>query len=308
MTVVLIALVGALSASPRAQSKDEKHLYVTVLDKEGTPVVGLTAQHFAIRESGRDRDILRVEPLRAPMHLALLVDTSVANGAPDETFRAAVLAFIDRVAPGSHVALYACGDRAARVLAFSPDPAQVRDAASSMFGWGHQRSLLIDTIDLALRDFEIIEASRPVILAISSESPEASTKTAGGVIRRLIAQSIALHAISVMTAGSSTVGGVGGDIPTKSRRLGGMIAAGEGDRERNQLLEQGTAATGGGRQRVASILAIPNALGRVASEFANSYKVTFARPGTAKMQDLQVGLLLDGVTVRATAARITRAP
>jgi hypothetical protein len=93
--------------------------------------------------------------------------------------------------------------------------------------------------------------------------------------------------------------GVGGSIPEKSARLGGMVAAGEGDRERTQLLQQGTSATGGGRQRVASIL---NALGRVASELANSYKVTFARPGTAKMQDLQVGLLVEGVTLRATAA------
>ena len=51
-----------------------------------------------------------------------------------------------------------------------------------------------------------------------------------------------------------------------------------------------------------SILALPNALARVANELASSYKVTFARPGTAKMQDLQVGLMVEGVTLRATAA------
>jgi VWFA-related protein len=302
-TVVLIILISVLSVVTRAQSKDEKHVFVTALDRDGTPIVGLKAEHFAIRESGRDRDVLSVEPLRTPMHLAVLVDTSVANGAPDETFRAAVLAFIDRVAPGNHVALYSFGDRATRVAPFSQDPAQVRSAASGMFGWGHQRALLIDTIDLALRDFENVEAARPVIVAIGSESPEASGKTAGGVIRRLIAQSVAFHSISVTSSpGPSTAGSAGGDVPAKSRQLGGMIAAGEGDRERTQLLEQGTSATGGGRQRVTSLLALPNALGRIASEFANSYKVTFARPGAAKMQDLQVGLLVDGVTLRATAA------
>lgn len=297
------ACLFAFILASAGQSKDEKHVFVTALDKDGTPIVGLTPEHFAVRESGRDRDVLGVEPLRTPMHLAVLVDTSVANGTPDETFRAAVLAFIDRVTIGHHVALYSFGDRATRVVPFSQDAAQLRSAASGMFGWGHQRSLLIDALDLAARDFENVEAARPVILVISSESPEASGKTAGGVIRRLIAQSIAFHAVSVTSSpGSSTAGAVGGDVPTKSRQLGGMIAAGEGDRERNQLLQQGTSATGGGRQRVTSILALPNALARVANELANSYKVTFARPGTAKMQDLQVGLMVEGVTLRATAA------
>lgn len=303
ITVVLIVLIGVFGVHTRAQSKDEKHVFVTALDKDGTPIVGLEAQHFAIRESGRDRDVLRVEPLRTPMHLAVLVDTSIANGTPDETFRGAVLAFIDRVAPGHHVALYSFGDRASRVVGFTDDPAALRSAAAGIFGWGHQRSVLIDTLDLALHDFENIEAARPVVVAISSETPEASGKTAGGIIRRLIAQSVAFHAISVTSSpGSSTASAVSGDVPTKSRQLGGMIAAGEGDRERTQLLQQGTEATGGGRQRVASILALPNALGRVASELANSYKVTFARPGTAKMEGLQVGLRVEGVTLRATAA------
>ena len=303
ITVLLIILICAPCISARAQSKDEKHVFVTALDNDGTPIVGLKAEHFAVRESGRNRDVLGVEPLRTPMHLAVLVDTSIAGGTPDETFRSAVLAFIDRIAIGNHVALYSFGDRAARVTAFSQDAAQLRSAAFGMFGWGHQRSLLLDAIDLAVRDFDHVEAARPVIVAISSESPEASGVTAGGVIRRLIAGAIAFHAISVTSSpGSSAAGAVSGDVPTRSRQLGGMIASGEGDRERNQLLQQGTSATGGGRQRVASTLAIPNALARVANELANSYKVTFARPGTAKMQDLQVGLLVDGVTLRATAA------
>lgn len=78
--------------------------------------------------------------------------------------------------------------------------------------------------------------------------------------------------------------------------------AGEGDRERNQMLQQGTALTGGGRQRVTSTLAVGPALARVANELANSYKVTFARPGSARMEDLQVGVMFEGVTLRATAA------
>jgi VWFA-related protein len=286
-----------------AQGKNDKHVFVTALDKSGTPIVGLTAEHFAVRESGRDRDVISVEPLRTPMHVAVLVDTSVSSGTPDETYRSAVVGFIERLAASHHVAVYSFGDRAARVTAFTQDAAELRTAANAMLGWSHQRSNLIDALDLALADFDRIESPRPVMIAISSESPEASGRTAGSVIRGLIAQSIAFHAVSLATATSNVQRGSPSDsIPTKSARLSGMTAVGEGDRERDQLLQQGTSATGGGRQRVTSTLALAPALARVINELSNSYKITFSRPGTAKMEDLQVGVIVDGVTLRATAA------
>lgn len=303
-TTLLVITVSLVALEARVVQDDKaKHVFVTAMDKDGTPIVGLTAEHFAVRESGRDRDVVSVEPLSTPMHVAVLVDTSVASGSPDETFRSAVVGFVERLAASNHVAVYSFGDRAARVTDFTQDAAQLRSATTAMFGWSHQRSHLIDVIDLALRDFERVKPPRPVMIAISSESPEVSGRTAGSVIRRLIAQSIALHSISLASAtGSGQAAGVGGTIPERSQRLGGMVAAGEGDRERNQMLQQGTSTTGGGRQRVTSTLAVGSALARLANELSNSYKVTFARPGSARMEDLQVGVMLEGVTLRATAA------
>ena len=298
-----LVMLSALGVAMHAQSKDEKHVFVTALDKDGTPIAGLTAEHFAVRESGRDRTVIKVEPLRTPMHVAVLVDTSAANGTPDDNFRSAILAFVERLAAFNHVAVYSFGDRAAKVVDFTQDAAQLRTATTALFGWSHERSFLIDAVDLAARSFERVETRRPVIIAISSESPEASGRTAGSVVKLLIAQSIAFHAISLASGTSSgKTAVVSSDIPSKSQRLTGMVAAGEGDRERNQVLLQGTSTTGGGRQRLTSTLALAPALARVANELANSYQVTFTRPGSAKMQDLQVGILVDGVTLRATAA------
>jgi VWFA-related protein len=302
VTIVLLAAAVRALVAGSAQEAD-KHVFVTALDREGKPIVGMSVEHFAVRESGRERKVLQVEPLRTPMHAAVLVDTSIAGGSPDETFRSAVIGFVERLAISNHVAVYSFGDRAARVADFTQDATALRAATRAAFGWSHDRSLLIDGIDLALRDFEKAEPLRPVMIAITSESPEASGKTAGGVLKRLITQSVAFHAISLASAtGSGQAQGVTSNIPEKSRRLGGLIAAGEGDRERNQMLEQGTSLTGGGRQRVASILAIGSALARTANELANGYKITFARPGSARMEDLQVGVLIEGITLRATAA------
>ncbi len=310
MQTRLLCTIGIgliLQSAPVVQgaqkSDSERHVFVTALDKAGIPIVGLTTEHFAVRESGRDRTVVAAEPLRTPMHVAVLVDTSVANGTPDEAFRSAVLAFIAHLAAANQVAVYPFGDRVSRITGYTQDGAQLAAAAKGMFGWSHQRSHLIDAIDMALRDLESIESPRPVIVAINSEAPEASGGTAGATIKRLIAQSVAFHALSLAGgAGPTQAQGVTSDIPTKSARLGGLIAAGEGERERTRLIEQGTAATGGGRQRVTSTLAIGAALGRVAGELSNSYKVTFTRAGSGKMQDLQVGVMIEGITLRATPA------
>lgn len=298
---VAVALVVPIAVATAAQDV-EKQVYVTVLASDGVPVTGMTVEHFAIREGGQDRTVLKVEPLRVPMHVAVLVDTSVANGVLDEPFRTAVTSFVESLASFNNVAVYASGDRAVKVIGFTQDAPKLRSAVATMFGWQHQRSFLVDAIDLALTDLQVLEPKRPVIIAITSENPEASGRSAGGVIKRLIAQSTAFHALSLAVGTTATASKVTNDIPTSSQRLGGMMAAGQGDRERTQALQQGTTATGGSRQRVTTTLAVAQALQRLHSELANSYVVTFARKGSDKIKDLQVGVMVDGVTLRATAA------
>jgi VWFA-related protein len=300
-SLALVLIAGV--ALPGAAQDAERYVYVTVLGRDGVPITGLTTDHFAIRESGQDRPVVRVEPLEVPMHVAVLVDTSGHQGPPEEGFRKAVIDFVSRLAAGHHVAVYSFGDRAIQVAGYTQDEPALRAAVTNMFGTSHERSQFIDAIDLALRDFSKLDAKRPVIVAITSESPESSGRTAGGVIKRLIAQSVVLHTLSVATAtGSARATTVDKDIPSSSRRLGGMAAAGEGDRERNQMVEQGTAGTGGSRQRLTNSLALAPALTRLTRELSSSYLVTFTRRGGGQVRDLQVGVMVDDVVLRATAA------
>jgi VWFA-related protein len=297
----MIAL-ALICASLAAAQDGTRHVFVTVLDPQGVPLEGLTAGHFAVRENGRDRDVVGVEPLRIPMHVAVLVDTSVASGAPDEVYRASVLGLVERLGQQHQVAVYGFGDRAALVSGFTQPPLQRRDAVAAMFGWAHERSFLLDAVDLAASDLRTAEAERPVIIAINAETPEASRHSAGAVLRRLASESIAFHAISLATSHGGTTSRLNNNVLASRERLNSMAAGGEGDRERNRLLEQGTAVTGGSRQRLASTLALAGALDRLVRELANGYRVTFRRSGTDRAKDLQVGVLIEGVTLRATAA------
>jgi hypothetical protein len=239
------------------------------------------------------------------MYVALLVDTS-ATGGPNDTFKSAIHEFVGRLAQFNTVAIYSIGDRAVSVVPFTRDLVQLRAGIDGMFNVVHTRSAVVDGIDRALQDLSGVEVVRPVIVSISSEAAEASGKSAGSVIKRMIAQSTAFHSISLVTPSGTTASRANAMTPagiaSSSAALNNMVAVGEGDRERNQLLEQGTRTTGGGRQRITSAMALQGALRRVANELMTSYRVTFARPGSDKVKDLQVGAYLEGVTIRATPA------
>ena len=135
---------------------------------------------------------------------------------------------------------------------------------------------------------------------------QASGKSAGSVIKKMITQSTAFHSVSLARAAGGAAARSGtmspAGVAASSAAMTSMIAAGEGDRERTQLLEQGTKSTGGGRQRITSTMALKGALHRIGNELATSYRITFSRSGSDKVKDLQVGIMLDGVTVRATPA------
>ena len=298
----LAVIVLSLSALLATAQDADKKVFVTVLDADGNPIEGLKPEHFAVREGGKDRSVVNVEPLTIPMHIAVLVDTSSVNGSQDEALRSSIIEFVERLAVSNQVALYAFGDRPAVVVSFTDNAARLREGATNMFGWSHERSTLIDAVDLALRDLRELEARRPVIVAISSEGPEVSSRTAGAVIKRLIEQSTAFHAISLGARVAMTATRMTNNVPINSERMRGMTASGEGDRERDQLLAQGTALTGGGRQRLTSVMALRPALTRMFRELSNSYLVTFSRQGGDRVKDLQVGIMVEGVTLRATAA------
>ena len=298
--------IALVSATILAQDISDKHVFVTVLDKEGLPIEGLTTDHFAIMESGRERPVVKVEPLLVPMHVAVLVDTSALTS-PDESFRSAILEFVDRLASLNTVAVYSTGDRATPVVPFTKDQAQLRAGINGMLNAVHTRSAVVDGIDRALADLSAIEVARPVIISINAETSEASGKSAGSVIKRMIAQSTAFHSVSLSrgsNSGSATKAGAmsSAGIAASSAAMTSLIDAGEGDRERTQLLEQGTRATGGGRQRITSTMALKGALHRIGNELSTSYRITFSRSGSDKVKDLQVGIMLEGVTVRATPA------
>ena len=314
MSTVIRFMAGAVALAlslphPVLAQNTERHVFVTVLDVDGTPVSGLKAEHFAVREDGRDRSVLRVQPLDTPMHVAVLVDTSFNPTIPIEAFRSALGDFVERLVAFHHVSLYTFAERPNRLTPFTRNAAQLRSAIRDMFATPESRTYLIDTIDLVLGDMKSLEPARPVIVAFTTDNVESSNMTAAVVMRRMIAAFTTFHAVHLAAKSSDRAGAPmirdprNEGVPGRSAQLGRLVTEGEGDRERNRLLEEGTKMTAGSLQRIVTLTALSSPLFKLASEFAYSYRLTFGGPPVDKpLKNLQIGVLAEGVTVRAIAA------
>jgi VWFA-related protein len=259
-----------------------------------------------VREDGRDRAVVRVQPYAAPAHIAVLVDTSSFVTGAIGPYRSAIEAFVTRLAGENQVAIYEFGERANRLVAFTSDGALLRDTVGAISPRASDASRLLDAIDLACRDLRAAEARRPLIVSVSTGAVDASTTTGGAIVKRLIQDAVSLHAVTVTNrataAAPSLTSASGASIAERHDRLNQVGATGEGERERTQVLREGTAKTAGRLHEVTSALAIGPALDRVHADIRTTYRVSYAREGSGKSRDLQIGLMLQDVVVRAIAA------
>jgi hypothetical protein len=60
----------------RSGPEGTKTLYLSVLDESGKPVKDMTADQLAMREDGKDIQIISVGPAQEPLQVVFLVDTS----------------------------------------------------------------------------------------------------------------------------------------------------------------------------------------------------------------------------------------
>ena len=191
-------------------------------------------------------------------------------------------------------------------MPFTADGTQLRGAIDRIGARQNSAPRMLDAIDLACRDLRAAEARRPVIVAVSLGAADASTTTGGAVIKRLIQDAVSLHVVAVASrsalalpplnsaAGRSEIG--------RLERLGQVSSVGEGDRERTQVLREGPAKTAGQLHEVTSTIAVGPALDRVYTDLRSTYRLTYAREGSGKSRDLQIGLMLQDVVVRAIPA------
>jgi len=101
-----LALIGMSPQTRYRTGVDLVALNVTVLDKQGQPIGGLTRDDFVVFEDGVRQDVSYFQSDELPTDLVLLIDTSTSMGARMEFVRKAAAHFALALRPGDRGAVF----------------------------------------------------------------------------------------------------------------------------------------------------------------------------------------------------------
>jgi hypothetical protein len=289
VAVLLSAAAAAFAVQPRvnAQSR-ERSLYVSALSESGAPVEDLAPTDLVVREDNAVREIMRVVPADDPMQIEILVDNTRAATDYIRDMRAALPPFVNALVAneGGHrneVGLVAVAERPTILAEPTFDGGQLKKGIDRIFAQPNSGSYLLDAVIDVCKGFRKREATRPVIVALTTEGPEFSSRHFDLVLNALRDASAAFHVVVIGPTSNDTS---------------------DDARNRNIVLDRGPKDTGGRFEQLLTSMALPGKLTQLAAEITHQFKVTYVRPQSLiPPEHITVTPAHAGITVRGTPVR-----
>ena len=251
MRILIVVFAALVSVSTAYGQADERVIYASVVDGDGSPVLDLTTKDFIVREDGQSREVLRVARDTDPLQIALLVDNSVSMRPRLSSLRRSVTAFIDATREDVQLALITLAERPTILAGYTTDRAALRKAADNMFAY-EAGNYLLDGIAETSQGLAKRTTLRSAIAVITGIGPEMSYRQYTEVLRFFRAGGASLHVV--------------------------QMGAGIGGQEREIVISRGTSETGGRFEEVLVPTNLELKSRQMATELSNQYRVTYARP------------------------------
>lgn len=286
-----VVLFLALSTIPVDAQSTRRTIYVTARGADGAPLAELTAKDIVIREGGRSRPVIRVEPSRALVQVAVAIEERLA---PDDDVRRAVANFFDHVYQAGKVALYTVGKRSERRIDYTAEIVPFARAINGLPPRSVDPGDVVQAVHEIARDQRSREGRRAIVV-LSTDGAQTSTVTVEGVLEQLRAGSSVLYAATLAGWNTSTVP-AGSTSAGRRLDLEGQVSG----LERDRMYSEGTRQSGGihvSFQRTAGMFA---ALERIAEELTRQFVVSYEgdslSDGSVLVEAGRPGLTLRGPT------------
>ena len=280
----VLAAAAALAAGGRAEPRQarEHQVFVSVVDASGDPVTGLDVGEFVVREDGLAREVLRVGPATDPMDIAVLVDDSQAANRAIADLRKGLQGFVNAMVKGNQISLITFGERPTILVDYTTTPAQLEAGINRLFSRPGTGAYLLEAIVEAAHGLARRKPVRPVMVVVTTEGQEFSNDYHAKVLEALHGSGATLHALIL------------------SGRLGESVQSDE-NRNRNVVLADGPATTGGRRDFLLAESSITPKLEQVANELRHQYRLVYSRPESLiPPKTLAITVRRADLTARAT--------
>ena len=290
--IVSISLLAAVGL--QGQSR-EHHILVSVLDPDDAPVGGLGISDFSIDEDGNSREILSVSQAGAGRQIALLVDTSQAATRSLVEFRNGLTAFVEQMSEGNQISIITFGGPPRIQVALTRETSRLTDGIGNLFALPDQAAYMLDALDQTAEGFSRQNASRPLIVVLTTEGIDYSYTSARRVIDTIEESGAAIYTLSLR---------VGRNAFSATPNISTLELRNQ-DFERDLLLERGPRNSGGRHRDLLTSLAINDAMQDIVSELLNQYLVVYSRPDTlVPPETITVRMNRQELTARGTPLRL----
>jgi len=272
----LLLVPGFNPAAGARQDSQDKQVIVTVMNlKTGNPMTGVTAAALGIKEDGKDREIVKVEPATNPIAVVLLADTTSTFANHVSELRAAATGFITQFLSKnatSAVSLWQFGGAGIPVTPFLSEPGGLTAEAAKLRPQdvvarisSEAGSFLLDGVIEASKTLTKRSEPRRVVVSFNKITAEEKSRAQKPqVVNELQKSGVAWFGVTYADGGTASS-------------------------MRDSIMAEVMRTTGGLRLTVQDASRLEAAMKALADMISTQYVVTYKRPsGSAKELTIDV--------------------
>ena len=235
-------------------------LPVTVTDKNGDAVEGLTQENFQVFEDNKPQNISLFRHEDIPLSLGLVIDSSGSMRHKNERVHSAALTFVKESNPDDETFIVAFSDEAYLQQDFTGSLGNLVDALESLDP--RLETAMYDAIYLSVDHVRTGKLSKKVLLVISDGEDTASKWGFNKVLEHVQqAKDVTVYAIGILDENDSRSGGLFSKSPQKKAK---------------EALTEIAEVSGGQAYFPKSIDDVVDICRRIARDLRNQYTIGYA--------------------------------